>query len=193
MESMEMNELQELREQFNLINEKLNKQKIINEALIKESMKKKLSYVDRTYKMYIVAFIVTTPLMIVLLTLHKASLALCLFVAVALIVEVLWNRYEYRKLNTKELMSLGHIEAVERVTTFKKNYKKITWVMFIPALILFVAFIGLLTDYKFDYGTVIYYSIFILIALSYEFIRGKKMFSKLDAVLKQIRELRCEE
>ena len=40
MESMESKELQELREQFNLISDKLEKQTIINETLIKESMKK---------------------------------------------------------------------------------------------------------------------------------------------------------
>lgn len=38
---IEMEELQELKEQFNLISEKLEKQKIINETLIKESMTKK--------------------------------------------------------------------------------------------------------------------------------------------------------
>ena len=40
-------ELQELREQFNILSEKLEKQIIINETLIKESMKKKLSYVEK--------------------------------------------------------------------------------------------------------------------------------------------------
>ena len=61
-ESLEMKELQELREQFCLINEKLEKQVIINEALIKDSMKKKLSYINRTYKMYVWALVITTPL-----------------------------------------------------------------------------------------------------------------------------------
>ena len=35
-------ELEELKIQFNLLNEKLEKQQIINENLIKESMKKKI-------------------------------------------------------------------------------------------------------------------------------------------------------
>ena len=55
MESMESKELQELREQFNLISDKLEKQTIINETLIKESMKKNVSYVEKTYKLYTTA------------------------------------------------------------------------------------------------------------------------------------------
>ncbi len=191
-ESLEMKELQELREQFCLINEKLEKQVIINEALIKESMKKKLSYINRTYKMYVWALVITTPLLIALLALHKASLGLWIFIVVALLVEFFLNSRLYRKLNTKDLMSLGHVEAVERVAAFKKNYKKITIAMLVPAMVLFVSFIGLVSDYRFDMGTVMYYSIFIVIALTYEFVRSKKMFLKLDSVLKQIKELRGE-
>ena len=191
-ESLEMKELQELREQFCLINEKLEKQVIINEALIKESMKKKLSYINRTYKMYVWALVITTPLLIALLALHKASLGLWIFIVVALLVEFFLNSRLYRKLNTKDLMSLGHVEAVERVAVFKKNYKKITIAMLVPAMVLFVSFIGLVSDYRFDMGTVIYYSIFIVIALTYEFVRSKKMFLKLDSVLKLIKELRGE-
>lgn len=193
---MEMNndfaELQELKEQFNILNEKLEKQIIINETLIKESMKKKLSYVDRTYKMYKTAFVITTPLFIALLLLYKASMVLCIFVGLSLIVEMILYRKEYRKLNTKELMSLNHIEAVERVVTFKKNFKRNTIIMLIPGVILFVAFVGLVTGYKFEIGTVVLYLIFVLLALTYEFVRYKKMFSKLDSVLKQIEELRSE-
>lgn len=185
-------ELQELREQFNILSEKLEKQIIINETLIKESMKKKLSYVDRTYKMYKIALVITTPLLIALLFLYKASLVLCIFAALSQIVEMILHRREYRKLNTKGLMSLSHIEAVERVVTFKKNFKRNSIVMLIPGIILFIAFIGLVTDNKFEIGTVIFYAIFVLLALTYEYVRSKKMFSKLDAILKQIKELRSE-
>lgn len=44
---VDMVELQELKDQFNLINEKLEKQIVINETLIKESMRRKISYVEK--------------------------------------------------------------------------------------------------------------------------------------------------
>ena len=43
---MDLSELQELRKQFNLIDEKLDKQRIINEEILRESMKSKLSRVE---------------------------------------------------------------------------------------------------------------------------------------------------
>ena len=193
MESMESKELQELREQFNHISDKLEKQTIINETLIKESMKKNVSYVEKTYKLYTTAGKITIPIFILFLVVYKAPISMWIFIVAALIVEMLWYRREFRKLNVMELMSLGHIEAVERVTNFKKNIKKITIVMLLPAIVLFILFVGLLTDYKFDMYTVIYYAIFCLLAFSYELVRTKRMFSKLDAVLKQIKDLRSEE
>lgn len=190
--TMNFAELQELREQFKILNDKLEKQAIINDNLIQESIKNKLSYVDKTFRLYVITEVIISPLLIALLVFYKATLAMWIFIAVALIVEMILYRREYRKLDTKRLMSLGHIDAVERVATFKKNLKTITYVMLIPAIILFILFVGLVTDYKFDMGSVIYYSIFIMLALTYEFVRSKKMFSRLDAVLKQIKELRSE-
>ena len=64
--------------------------------------------------------------------------------------------------------------------------------MFLPGLFLFIMLVGMMTDYKFDTGTVVYYSIFAFIVIIYETVRYKRMFSKLDAVLKQIKELRGE-
>ena len=192
MEAKDMKELQELREQFNLINEKLEKQAIINETLIKESMKENLSYIDKTFKLYVYAGVFVTPILIALLILNNAPLVLWLFIAIALILEQVLYRKEYRKLDTKSLVNLGHVEAVERVATFNKNFKKIGYVMFVPAICLCILFIGLVTDFKFDMGSVIYYLICIIIALSYEYFRKRKMFKKLDSVLKQIKELRGE-
>lgn len=47
---MDLTELQELRKQFNLIDEKLDRQHIINEELLRESMKSKLSRVELWYR-----------------------------------------------------------------------------------------------------------------------------------------------
>ena len=193
MESMDMKELQEIKEQFNYISEKLEKQTIINETLIKESMKEKLSYVDKTFKLYVYAGVIVTPILIALLILNNAPLVLWILITVSLIIEHILYRREFRKLDTKVLVNLGHVEAVERVTTFNKNFKKIGYVMFIPAICLAILFIGMVTDYKFDMGSVIYYLICIIIALGYEYVRQRKMFKKLDSVLKQIKELQGEE
>ena len=191
--TMDFAELEELKAQFDILNEKLERQTIINETLIKESMKQKLSYVDRTYRMYRNAGLITTPIMLALLLLYKAPLAMCIFIVVSLIMEQILYRREFRKLDTKTLMSLGHIDAVERVAIFRKNFRRINTLMLIPGITIFILFVGLVTGYKFDAGTVLLYLIFVLITLTYEVVRQRKMFKNLDAVLKLIEELKSEE
>ena len=46
-QNLDFTELQELKNQFNILNIKLEKQRIINEDIIKESMKEKLSYIEK--------------------------------------------------------------------------------------------------------------------------------------------------
>ena len=133
---VDMIELQELKDQFNLINEKLEKQIIINETLIKESMKRKISYVEKFHKWNFIVAALMTPGMIAIMLLYNAHWAFVPLVLAALGVEALLHYKGYRMLNPKELMVMGLIDAVERVSRFKKFFNIVTWVMFIPAFIL---------------------------------------------------------
>ena len=87
-------------------------------------------------------------------------------------------------------MDLGLVDAMERVSRFKKYYNVVTWVMVIPAFVIFILFIGLITNYTFHLGTMIYYGVFVSVAMILEFVRKRKLFARLDEVLKQIKELR---
>ncbi len=186
----DFDELQELKVQFNLISEKLEKQAIINESLIKESMKRKISYVERFYKWYFAALVVVIPLFTAILLCKNAHWGFVVFALAALLVESMLYFRGYRTLNSKELMVMGFVDAMERVSLFKKRFSLVTKIMMIPSLIIFVMFIGLFTNYTFDVGYVIYYGLFILAALILEYTRKKKMFAKLDTLLEQIKELR---
>lgn len=187
----DMEELQELKEQFNLIEEKLVKQQIINENLIKESMKKKISYVERFHKMYFIVAILTIPLFFAEMLLNKAW-AIIAFALTSLVVEIILHYKAFRTLCPKELLDMNLINAIERVSRFKKRYKIMTWIMLIPALIISVMVIGVLTNYTFDVGHVIYYGLFVATAMIWEFTRTRKLFKNLDEVLRQIKELRSE-
>lgn len=185
-------ELEELKTQFNLLNEKLEKQKIINENLIKESMKKKISYVERFHKMYFIVATLIFPLFIAILLLYKASLAIIAFAFASIVVEIILHYKAFRTLRPKELLDMKLVDAMERVSRFKKQYKIATWIMLIPSLLIFVMFIGLVTNYSFDMGHVIFYGLFCLAAMIWELTRTRKLFSRLDGVLKQIKELKGE-
>lgn len=188
----EFTELQELKEQFNLISVKLEQQVIINKTLIHESMTKKISYVDRTYKIYFILVIITTPIFIGLLFLHNAHWAMILFALLSLLAEGVLYHTAFNKLNSKELLILGFVDAMERVAKFKKQIKLTTCIMLIPAIALFIIFVGLTTNFNFDINTVIFYAIFVSAAFIWELFRTKKMFRQLDGILAQIKEIRGE-
>ena len=185
-------ELEELKTQFNLLNEKLEKQQIINENLIKESMTRKISYVERFHKMYFIVAAMITPLFVAIMLLYKANWAIIAFALTSLVVEIILHYKAFRTLCPKELLDMNLINAIERVSRFKKRYKIMTWIMLIPALIISVMVIGVLTNYTFDVGHVIYYGLFVAIAMIWEFTRTRKLFKNLDEVLRQIKELRSE-
>lgn len=185
-------ELEELKTQFNLLNEKLEKQQIINENLIKESMTRKISYVERFHKMYFIVAAMITPLFVAIMLLYKANWAIIAFALTSLVVEIILHYKAFRTLCPKELLDMKLIDAMERVSRFKKQYKIATWIMLIPSLLIFVMFIGLVTNYSFDMGHVIYYGLFVATAMIWEFTRTRKLFKNLDEVLRQIKELRSE-
>ena len=188
---IEMGELQDVKEQFILLADKLEKQKIINEMLIKESMTQKISNVEKVQRWYFIITLLVCPLMMSLLLLYKAHWTFVLFVLIALGIEVFLHYQAYRILKPKELMDMGFVDAMERVLRFKKFFNIVTWVMAIPALFMFIMFIGLITNYTFHAGTMIYYGVFVLAATILEFVRKRKMFARLDEILKQINELRA--
>lgn len=185
-------ELEELKTQFNLLNEKLEKQQIINENLIKESMTRKISYVERFHKMYFIVAAMITPLFVAIMLLYKANWAIIAFALTSLVVEIILHYKAFRTLCPKELLDMKLIDAMERVSRFKKQYKVITYIMLIPAIFIFVMFVGIITNYTFHMGTMIYYGVFIFAAMIWEFTRTRKLFSRLDGVLKQIKELKGE-
>ena len=189
----EISELQELKEQFNLISEKLEQQVIINKTLIYESMTKKISYVDRTFKIYSILAIIATPIFLGLLLLHNAHWAVILFALLSLLTEGVLYYTAFHKLNSKDLLMLGFVDAMERVAKFKKRIKIITFVMLIPAIALFIIFVGLTTNFNFEINTVIFYAIFVSAAFIWELFRTKKMFRELEGILAQIKEIRGAE
>lgn len=190
--TMNFAELQELREQFKILNDKLEKQAIINDNLIQESMKQKISHVERSYKRYLLCYIIIFPMIISFLLLKGAHWGLVTFVLLTLFVEFMLYYRGYRILNPKSLMIKSYVEAVECVSVFKKRFEMITRIMFIPAILILVLLVSLVTGYTWDIGKILFYSVFVLVAWIVGLIRKRKMFFHLDEVLNKIKELRSE-
>ena len=142
--------------------------------------------------MYFIVAAMITPLFVAIMLLYKANWAIIAFALTSLVVEIILHYKAFRTLCPKELLDMKLIDAMERVSRFKKQYKIATWIMLIPSLLIFVMFIGLVTNYSFDMGHVIFYGLSCLAAMIWELTRTRKLFSRLDGVLKQIKELKGE-
>ena len=97
---MDLTELQELKKQFNLIDEKLDKQRIINEELLRESMTSKLSRVEKWYQNRFRTSAIAAPIAGVVFLTQFADQGFpywgfCLLIIATGILEVILNRRAY--------------------------------------------------------------------------------------------------
>lgn len=185
-----LNELQELRHQFNLLKEKLDKQAIVNESIIKEAMLKKLSYIEKWYRMRFITFYLVVPIgAVVFITqkLHWGFIALFLVLAT---VEFFLNRKSYRILNINELPNLSVTEASENIIRHKywrKLTNKIIYPFMFPML---VWTIMIATNYTWNLPIITVLCLIIFISGILGWNLAKNNNKRLEEVLEHIRQIR---
>lgn len=194
-QTMDLTELQGLREQFNLINEKLDKQRIINEDILRESMSRKLSRIELWYQNRFRTSAIAAPISsVVFLTQFFDKgfqyWGFCLLIIATGILEVILNRRSYKALDIANLPSMSMTEATEHVARHKQSRSVANRILFIPLLALIVWTILIASDFTWNL-TVIVVTVFSLgaaFALGITQQRANK--KRLDEVLSQIETLR---
>lgn len=192
---MDLSELQELRKQFNLIDEKLNKQRIINEEILRESMTSKLSRVEKWYQNRFRTSAIAAPIIgIVFLTQFADKgfhyWGFCLLIIATGILEVILNNRAYKALSIGNLPSMSMTEATEHIARHKQLRMMANRILALPLIALIVWTILIASDFAWDLP-IIAITVF---AMGVAFVLGitqqcanKK---RLDEVLRQIKTLR---
>lgn len=131
-----MSELQELRKQFRLIDEKLERQRIVNEKLINESTTRHLSSVERSYReRFSISLIAVPVLTAVFIALHYPWAFILLMDAGAILQLFLdWKSYE--SLDLKRFPSLPLVEAGKRVAIYKHRRAQAGRILLLPTIAL---------------------------------------------------------
>ena len=122
--NIQLNELQELREQLTLLNNKLEKQEIINDKLIRNSIRNKISNINRTGIIMTVCATIATP--ICAFNFHYIlhfSIALNIFTCVFMVIAVAYTIWSHKGLNNN-LLNGDLITASETVLRTRKRYKQ---------------------------------------------------------------------
>lgn len=185
-----LEDLQELKIQFGLLNEKLEKQAIVNDNLMKESMKTKLSPIEKWYQMRFWTYYVGVPvlsLMFFVQHLHWGFIGLFWILAT---IEFYMNKKAYWLLNIQNLPQLSMIEASECVTKHKKWRDICNRVLFIPMMVLLVWTMLIATNYTLNYTKISIIIAFVSVVFIYGWQQAKANRKRLDEVLEYLRKIK---
>ena len=192
---MDLSELQELRKQFNLIDEKLDKQRIINEEILRESMKSKLSRVELWYQNRFRTSAIAAPIIGIVFLTQFANKGFhywgfCLLIIATGILEVILNNRAYKALSIGNLPSMSMTEATEHIARHKQLRMMANRILAIPLIALIVWTILIASDFAWNLQ-VIAITVF---AMGVAFVLGitqqRANKKRLDEVLHQIKTLR---
>ncbi len=192
---MDLTELQELRKQFNLIDEKLDRQRIINEEILRESMKSKLSRVELWYQNRFRTSVIAAPIIgIVFLTQFADKgfhyWGFCLLIIATGILEVILNNRAYKALSIGNLPSMSMTEATEHIARHKQLRMMANRILAIPLIALIVWTILIASDFAWNLPVIgiTVFAMGVAFALGVTQQRANK--KRLDDVLNQIKSLR---
>ena len=188
-------DFEELKNQYSLLNEKLEKQRIINEEMIQESMKEKLSYIEKWYnKQFLVCTIacpiISTIFMIQYMNKGFGYWGFSIFVLVLALVELYWNRICYKALDIKNLSNLNMIQATEKIIKHKQLRTMRNKFFIIPFIILIIWTFLVAREFSWNLPVFILLVFMLCISLSLGIYQSKQNQKKLESVLEQIKKLR---
>ena len=186
----DLNELQELKHQFNLLNEKLEKQAIVNESIIKETMFKKLSTIERWYRMRFMTFYLAVPILTVTFVVQKFHWGFIALVLALATMEFFLNIKCYRILNPKELPNLSVTEASENIIKHKQ-WRGLANKITLPfAFVMVIWTIMIATNYTWNLPIIIVLCFMVVFNLIWGWNHAKANRKRLEEVLEHIRQIR---
>ena len=188
-------DFEELKNQYCLLNEKLEKQRIINEEMIQESMKEKLSYIERWYKKQFLVCTIACPIISTIFMIQYMNKGFgywgfSIFVLVLALVELYWNRICYKALDIKNLSNLNMIQATEKIIKHKQLRTMRNKFFIIPFIILIIWTFLVASEFSWNLPVFILLVFMLCISLSLGIYQSKQNQKKLESVLEQIKKLR---
>jgi len=199
MNSIEMNELNEMREQLATLKKQLNTQEIINDRLIKEAMGRKLSALNNSAIWISVVCLVMIPLGYLNFQRMGHSTALCIATSALFFISFVSILISHYRLRKRDIYSGNLITVYQEVSRMRKIYKN--WHYFsIPILVVWFAW----WEYEI-YQNMAHEDITALLAISASGIFGgiiggivglrihKRTLRTAEDLLRQIEELQRQE
>ena len=194
-QNLDFAELQELKNQFNLLDMKLEKQRIINEEMIQESMKEKLSYIERWYQYRLRVCTIAAPIVSFIFMARYINegfghWGFSLLILLTGLIELYLDRKSYQALDIKNIPNLSMTEATENVTKHRHLIKQTNKILILPSIVLVVWAILIACNYSWNLPILAITIFMVGIAISWGLYLAKQNRKKLESVLEQIKKLR---
>lgn len=192
---IEFKELEELRQQFGLLDEKLEKQRIISEEIVGEAIKDKLSHVERWYKNRFCVSLFSAPVAsIVLFAMYVGRgieyWGFSLMILAVGVLEYIMNRRCYNALDIKRLPSMSMTEAQERVINHKRLRSFTEKVLILPYIALIAWTILVASGFSWSIEVITITTFAMVLSIVWGYSQQKANKAHLDAILRHIRSLR---
>ena len=194
-QNLDFTELQELKNQFNLLDMKLEKQRIINEEMIQESMKEKLSYIEKWYQYRLRVCTIAAPIVSFIFMVRYINegfghWGFSLLILLTGLIELYLDRKSYQALDLKNIPNLSMTEATENVTKHRHLIKQTNKILILPSIVLVVWAILIACNYSWNLPILAITIFMVGIAISWGLYLAKQNRKKLESVLEQIKKLR---
>lgn len=138
--NIDSKEFLEMKEQLSLLIKKLDKEAIVNERMIRRSMKEKADRLNRRLIVEIIVCLIMIPFFIcVLPNLSKVSMPFCIFSAGFFALGVLYDFYMYLRFRPQKFIEGNMIEVRRDTLNFKKQTLRWTYCIGIPFLVVYIA------------------------------------------------------
>jgi hypothetical protein len=194
---MDFGEFEELKKQFGLLDEKLEKQRIISEDIVNGAIEEKLSHVETWYRNRFRTSLISAPVASIVLFAMYIDMGveywgLSLFVLAVSLLEYFLNRRCYKALDIDRLPSMTMTEARERVLGHER-LRSMTGKIMLPQYIALIAWTILVAS---GFGLsveVIAITTFAMgVSVIWGYCQQKANKRRLDGILQHIRSLRGE-
>ena len=123
MNSIEMNELNEMREQLATLKKQLNTQEIINDRLIKEAMGRKLSALNNSAIWICIVCLVMIPLGYFNFQRMGHSTAFCIATSALFLISLIAIIISHYRIHKRDIYSGNLVTVYKEVSRMRKIYK----------------------------------------------------------------------
>lgn len=123
MNSTEMNELNEMREQLATLKKRLEGQEIVNDRLIKEAMSRKLSTLNNSAVWMCIVCVVMIPLGYFNFQRMGHSTAFCIATSALFLISLIATIISHYRIHKRDVFSGNLVTVYKEVARMKKIYK----------------------------------------------------------------------